>query len=70
MTYYTCVGVVSGTCDIKHRSAEAAGRCCRRHHREVVQGHPGGGAYSDRGAVAVELGVRRLLNDDEYEEAR
>jgi len=64
--YYTCVGSVCGGCDVKHRSAEAAGRCCRQHHRDVARGNPGGRAYSDRGAVAVEAGVQRRLTDDEW----
>ena len=65
-THFTCVGSVCGGCGVEHRTAAAAGRCCRQHHLDVVRGHPGGRAYSDRTPVAVESGVRRRLTDDEW----
>jgi len=42
--YYTCSGNVRGDCGVKHRTIEAAARCCRR---DSVGCHRQGG-YSDR----------------------
>jgi len=67
MTHYTCVGSVCGGCDIKHRSAAAADRCCSKHLGQIQRGNTSG-AYSDRRPVAVENGIRRRLTDDEIDE--
>ena len=43
-TYYTTVGQIRGKCGHKHRSPEAAMRCCRRD----TLGCKSQGGYSDR----------------------
>lgn len=43
-TYYTCVGSVRSDCEIKHRTREAAERCCALDQYYCAKQ----GGYSDR----------------------
>jgi len=50
--YFTCAGSVRGECGKRHRTYEAAERCCVKDDRAVRRGH-GPNAYSDRRPVLV-----------------
>jgi hypothetical protein len=46
-TYWTCIGEVRGECGVKHRTEQAAQKCCDRDNRDCKRGH-GPRSYSDR----------------------
>jgi hypothetical protein len=67
ITHYTCVGSVRGACGVRHRTLEAASRCCGQDHRDVQRGH-GRSAYSDRTPrVCLSDGSQRRLTADEQD---
>jgi hypothetical protein len=52
MTYYTCIGDVRLGCGIKHKTKEAAQKCCSKDHKACKK--HGDGGYSDRFVVEIE----------------
>jgi len=56
--HWRCTGPVRGWCGTKHRTPEAAARCCRRDQRDCARLR----GYSDR---LVRVRPTRDLTDDE-----
>ena len=53
--YWVASGSVRGSCSHRHKSEATAQRCAGRDMRDCVG--LGGGAYSDRSAVEIEVAL-------------
>ena len=68
LPYYRCEGDVRGSCGVRHRTLEAAARCCARDQR-ACRGATSSG-YSDRLPCKYVGGGQVELTDEECDVVR